>query len=226
MLSRTYAGSPAHTALHACNFTVQHGERVALVGRSGSGKSTLLNILGLLDTPTSGDLEVDGVGVLGMSERDRAACRAAHIGFVFQAFHLLSHLTAQENVELGVLYNRTPVRQRRVAARERLGEVGLHGRGHRLPRQLSGGERQRVAIARALAAQPAVLLCDEPTGNLDRTTSDAVLGLFEHVHSTGIALVLVTHDPQVAATCPRVLSLTDGTLHDASPGQAMPTGSP
>lgn len=212
----TYPGPPPVLALKACDFTVEPGEFVAITGVSGSGKSTLLNVLGLLDLPTGGTYLLDGIDVAELSDTECTALRARKIGFVFQSFHLIDHRTATENVALGLLYSQVPRQRRRDVARAALERVGL---GHRLdaaPATLSGGERQRVAIARALAGEPSVLLCDEPTGNLDNATTGAVLELLATLHIQGTTIVLITHEETVAAQAQRVMCMSDGYLSEVS----------
>ncbi|MCX3060398.1 ABC transporter ATP-binding protein [Streptomyces beihaiensis] len=221
-LGLTYPGPPPVTALHPCELRLEKGEFVTIVGPSGSGKSSLLNILGLLDTPTRGTYRLGGTDTSTLSESRRAALRGREIGFVFQAFHLLPHRTAQENVELAMVYRRTPRRVRRAKAAEVLARVGLAHRAHALPTHLSGGERQRVAVARALVAQPALLLCDEPTGNLDSETAASVLDLLEGLHRDGMTVLVITHDPQVAARGRRVLTIRDGVLDETVPEAVTP----
>ncbi|MFD9895651.1 ABC transporter ATP-binding protein [Amycolatopsis sp. NPDC059027] len=211
---RVYPGTPPVHALRATDLTVRAGEYVAVVGPSGSGKSTLLNLLGMLDTPTGGVYALNGVDVAGLPDADRTTVRGSTVGFVFQAFHLLPHRTATENVELAMLYNRTPRRLRRTRAHEALERVGLGARRDALPTTMSGGERQRVAIARALVNRPSLLLCDEPTGNLDSGTTSAVLDLFGGLHEAGLTMVVITHDPVVAARAGRVLEISDGTMRE------------
>jgi putative ABC transport system ATP-binding protein len=211
-VTKTFPGSTPVHALRSCDVTIYAGEYVAIEGPSGSGKSTLLNILGLLDAPTTGVYTLDGYPTNQLSDADLTALRAHRIGFVFQAFHLVPYRTVVENVELGALYRRTRRRQRRRAAVRVLKQVGL---GHRLwayPPTLSGGERQRVAIARALLNEPALLLCDEPTGNLDTATTDATLGLLERLHRQGLTIIIITHNPEIAARTQRQLRITDGRL--------------
>ncbi|MEU6357438.1 ABC transporter ATP-binding protein [Streptomyces sp. NPDC047072] len=208
----TYPSVPPVAAVRSCDLTVRGGEYVAVVGASGSGKSSLLNVLGLLDRPTAGRYLLDGVDTTGLPDAERTALRAHRIGFVFQAFHLLPHRTAVENVMLGLLYSQVPRRRRRALAAQALERVGL---GHRLdaePTTLSGGERQRVAIARALAVQPSLLLCDEPTGNLDSATARTVLDLIAGLHREGVTIVMITHDTSVADGAGRVVRMRDGVL--------------
>jgi putative ABC transport system ATP-binding protein len=211
-LSYVYPGPPPVEALKSVHLSVYRGDHLALTGPSGSGKSTLLNLIGLLDRPTQGRLEVDGLDMSLASERDRAAVRARRIGFVFQAFHLLPHRTAIENVMLAEICAGVPRRQRFGRAITALGRVGLAQRSEALPTALSGGERQRVAVARALVNEPALLLCDEPTGNLDTATTEELLDLFEALHRSGTTLVIVTHNPAVAVRARRQVTIRDGLL--------------
>lgn len=199
-------------ALQPVDLDVKVGDYLAITGPSGSGKSTLLNVLGLLDTPTGGTYLLDGIDVTGLSDRNRAAVRGHKIGFVFQFFHLLTHRTSLENVELGMAYLGVDPRSRRHRARESLEAVGLAHRIHALPSTLSGGERQRVAIARALATRPRLLLCDEPTGNLDSDNSGEMLELFDNLHANGATLVVITHDDAVARRAERRVGICDGQL--------------
>ncbi|NEA56953.1 ABC transporter ATP-binding protein [Streptomyces sp. SID13666] len=208
----TYPGPPPVAALTACELTVGAGEFVTVVGPSGSGKSTFLNIVGLLDVPTSGSYLLDGIDTGALKDADRTALRGRRIGFVFQSFHLLPYRSAVENVRLALLYGAVPRAESHERAREALARVGL---GHRLdavPTRLSGGEQQRVAIARALVSRPSLLLCDEPTGNLDTATAGAILGLLDELHADGMTIVVITHDPLVAARGARTVSIRDGVL--------------
>ncbi|MEU8841602.1 ABC transporter ATP-binding protein [Streptomyces roseus] len=210
----TYPGPPPVEAFSSCDLSVRRGEFVTVVGPSGAGKSTFLNIVGLLDTPTHGSYLLDGVDTGTLRDTDRTALRGERIGFVFQSFHLLSHRPAWENVALALMYNGTPARQRAVLARETLTRVGLAHRMEALPTALSGGERQRVAIARALAGRPSLLLCDEPTGNLDTATADSIMGLLGELHHAGMTVVVITHDPSVAARGERTLTIRDGVMSE------------
>ncbi|MFD4922971.1 ABC transporter ATP-binding protein [Streptomyces goshikiensis] len=210
----TYPGPPPVPALLPCDLTVHQGEYLTIVGPSGSGKSTFLNIAGLLDAPTHGNYLLDGLDTTEIRDRDRTALRGSRIGFVFQAFHLLPHRNAQENVELAMVYQRIPRTLRRSRARAALDRVGLGHRLEALPTRLSGGERQRVAIARALVTEPSLLLCDEPTGNLDTATAESVLELLDQLHNDGATIVAITHDPQVAVRGQRTVSIRDGRLTD------------
>jgi putative ABC transport system ATP-binding protein len=216
-LGLTYPGPPPVTALRPCDLRIDRGEFVTIVGPSGSGKSSLLNIAGLLDTPTRGTYFLDGIDTAAADEAQRAALRSERIGFVFQSFHLLPHRSAQDNVELAMLYQSTPRRARSSRAAGVLTRVGLGHRAHALPTQLSGGERQRVAIARALVAEPSLLLCDEPTGNLDTETASAILDLLDRLHEDGMTIAVITHDAQVAARGQRTITIRDGVLTDARP---------
>ena len=211
-VERTFDGTPPVEALKATNVVVHQGDYVAIVGPSGSGKSTLLHLLGLLDSPTAGTYRLDGVDTQGISEAEKAGLRATRIGFVFQSFHLLATRTTVENVALGELYVAGSKAERKARAEEALTRVGL---GHRLdayPTTLSGGERQRVAVARALAAAPALLLADEPTGNLDSVTTGSILDLFDELHQSGLTIMMITHDRNVAARADRQLNINDGIV--------------
>ena len=223
--ARTYPGPPPVVALRPTDLTVRAGEHVAIIGPSGSGKSTLLNLLGLLDRPTEGRLFLDGIDTATLNERDRTALRGRRIGFVFQAFHLMPHRSTVENVMLAQLYtDRRPKNERRADAVKALTKVGL---GHRLgasPSTLSGGERQRVAIARALVNRPALLLADEPTGNLDSQTAATVLDLLAGLVADGLTLLVITHDPSVADRAHRTVAIHDGVLTEQhSPARANTT---
>jgi len=216
----TYPGPPPVRALKPADLTIWRGEHVAIMGPSGSGKSTLLNLLGLLDRPTEGRLRIDGIDLGRASERDRAAVRARRIGFVFQSFHLLPHRSAVENVMLAQVYADLPRRRRHQAAMDALAAVGLAGRPDSLPTALSGGERQRVAIARALVNRPSLLLCDEPTGNLDSAATTGLTNLLGHLHGQGTTLVVITHNPAVGALAQRQISIADGVLTERAPSPA------
>ncbi|GAA4630949.1 ABC transporter ATP-binding protein [Actinoallomurus vinaceus] len=208
---KTYPG-PVEV-LHGIDLTIERDEQVAILGPSGSGKSTLLNLIGILDRPTSGTLVVNGQDTAALTDRRLAGLRAAAIGFVFQQFFLLDYRTALDNVADGLLYTATPLRERRRRAAEVLDRVGLGDRlGHR-PAQLSGGERQRVAIARALVGRPALVLADEPTGALDTANGVAVLKLLSELHDDGTTLIVITHDPSVAAAMDREVHIRDGRIH-------------
>ncbi|WP_145828999.1 ABC transporter ATP-binding protein [Streptomyces sp. T12] len=213
---RTFDGDPPVHALRDIDLTVTRGEHLSIVGPSGSGKSTLLNVLGLLDRPTGGDYWLDGVATTRLGDLERTALRGSRIGFVFQSFHLLPYRTIDENVMLAETY-RFPRsgrdrRSRAERARQALDRVGLsHRLGYR-PDRLSGGERQRVAIARALMSEPALLLCDEPTGNLDTKNTESVLGLFDELQHQGMTLLVITHDEAVSRRAGTVVRISDGRL--------------
>ena len=211
-LGREFPGTPPVVALRGVNLTIARGEYVAIVGPSGSGKSTLLNVLGCLDRHTSGDYLFEGVDTATLNDHQRAGLRGQRVGFVFQSFHLMPHRDIVENVMQAELYNRAPREGRRDRAEAALRRVGL---GHRLgflPGTLSGGERQRVAIARAIVHAPALLLCDEPTGNLDSKNSTSVLDLFEELHADGLTVLVITHDETVSRRARRSVRIVDGTL--------------
>jgi putative ABC transport system ATP-binding protein len=201
-------------ALDTVDLDVNRGEAVAVMGPSGCGKSTLLHLIGGLDRPSAGQLSVAGQRVDELSERALAHLRRDEIGFVFQAFHLMDELTAQENVELPALLAGCTPSEARARATELLEDVGLADRARHLPSMLSGGQRQRVAIARALANDPEIVLADEPTGNLDSAAAFEVLGLLESLHAQGLTLVIVTHDERIATTADRLISMRDGAFVD------------
>jgi putative ABC transport system ATP-binding protein len=199
-------------ALRGVSVEIAAGEQLAVVGASGSGKTTMLTVLGTLERPTSGTVQVAGRDVVHASDTELAGLRAHQIGFVFQSFHLQDALTAVENVATGMLYTGLPARQRQEAAQLALERVGLGDRVTHRPPMLSGGERQRVAIARAIAKRPAIILADEPTGNLDSTSGGEVLELMHQLASDGATLVLITHDQQVASSFPRRVTMRDGEI--------------
>ena len=213
-LARTYPGAPPVHALRPADLVIEAGDYVAVTGPSGSGKSTLLHLLGLLDTPTAGSYLLDGLDTSALSDRDRSALRGRRIGIVFQAFHLLPYRTALENVLLAELYNQTPRSARLQAAAGALGEVGLGHRLDALPTTLSGGECQRVAIARALVNRPSLVLCDEPTGNLDSRNAAALMELLDQLNADGLTIVVITHDAGVAAHAGRTVAISDGSLSE------------
>jgi putative ABC transport system ATP-binding protein len=217
-ISKCYrlGGGDVH-ALRGVSLTVRRGEFLAITGSSGSGKSTLMNVLGCLDRPTSGTYSFEGCDVSRLRDDALAGVRNRRIGFVFQQFHLLGRTSARENVELPLVYAGIPRAERRRRAGEALVRVGLGDRQHHFSNQLSGGQQQRVAIARAIVARPALLLADEPTGNLDSTTSDEVMTLLRELGETGMTIALVTHDPEIAASADRIVLIKDGRVaHDTT----------
>ncbi|MEV0387397.1 ABC transporter ATP-binding protein [Nonomuraea sp. NPDC050643] len=211
-VSREFPADPPVRALAEVDLRVDPGDYVAIIGPSGSGKSTLLNILGLLDRPTSGSYRLDGVETTTLRDGARTRLRGTRIGFVFQSFHLLPHRTVVENVMLAEVYGRHPRAGRRARAEEALGQVGMSHRIGFVPDRLSGGERQRVAIARALMARPALLLCDEPTGNLDSRNTEAILDLFDGLRADGLTVLVITHEDEVSARAKRRVRIGDGVL--------------
>ena len=212
----TYPGPPPVTALQPTSLEIQPGEYIAIVGASGSGKSTLLNLIGLLEPPSSGLVFVDGIDVAGLRSKEIADIRARTFGFVFQRFHLMPALTALANVEIALTYQGIRKPERRDTAHAALERVGLGARVGHLPAELSGGEQQRVAIARAIACGQSCLLADEPTGNLDSITSDAVLGLLDDIAQSGTSVLCVTHSPTVARHARRHLDVTDGVVRSTT----------
>jgi putative ABC transport system ATP-binding protein len=204
-------------ALNGVNIEIERGEYVAIMGSSGSGKSTLMNLIGCLDSPTSGVYRLNGVEVQGLGDTDLAGIRNKEIGFVFQTFNLLARTDALHNVELPLIYAGTPRRERRQRAQRALERVGLGDRMHHNPNELSGGQRQRVAVARALVNEPSILLADEPTGNLDSATSKEIMDLFDELHSGGNTVLLVTHEADIAAHAWRQIQLRDGQVLDDHP---------
>ncbi|MGO9829222.1 MAG: ABC transporter ATP-binding protein [Myxococcaceae bacterium] len=205
-------------AVCGCDLEVKRGEYVAIMGPSGSGKSTLMNLIGCLDTPSAGQYYINGNLVSEMSDDDLARIRNKEIGFVFQTFNLLARASALHNVELPLIYAGISSAERQEKAKEALRSVDLEKRMLHKPNELSGGQRQRVAIARALVTEPSLLLADEPTGNLDSATGEEIIGLFEQLHAAGHTLVLVTHEPSIAARCPRAVRLMDGKVVSDGPG--------
>jgi putative ABC transport system ATP-binding protein len=223
-VTKIYPSEPPVTALREVSFTVTSGELVGIVGPSGSGKSTLLQLMGTLDRPSSGHVRITGLDVAALSDRELAALRATRIGFVFQQFFLAEHQTALDNVADGLLYAGVPRTERRTRALDALEMVGLGERPQARPTQFSGGQRQRVAIARALVGSPAIVLADEPTGNLDQATGQAILGLFEELHDLGVTIVVITHDQGIAARVGRRIDMLDGRI--VSDSTLGPSSSP
>ena len=211
-VTKSYLGEPPVLALRGVSLTVGRGELVGIVGPSGSGKTTLLQLMGTLDRPTSGTVRITGLDVAAMADDDVAYLRATRIGFIFQQFFLAEHSTALDNVADGLLYAGIPITQRRERALDALELVGLAERPHARPTQLSGGQRQRVAIARALVGQPAIVLADEPTGNLDQATGQSILALIDQLHHTGSTIVVITHDHAIAEQMPRKVEILDGLI--------------
>ena len=213
---KSYPGNPPVEALRGINLIVRRGELLALVGTSGSGKSTMLNIMGALDRPTSGKLCVDGQDLSNFSDRERSTLRGSRIGFIFQQFHLIAGLSVLENVSTGLLYQGINRSLRMEKATQLLSRVGLGDRMTHLPHELSGGQQQRVAIARALMGDPAIVLADEPTGNLDSETSEEIMDLIHQLNEGGSTIVVVTHDGELARSLPGVVTLLDGLVKSDS----------
>jgi putative ABC transport system ATP-binding protein len=222
-VTKSYPGEPPVLALRGVNLSIGQGELVGIVGPSGSGKTTLLQLMGTLDRPTGGRVRITGLDVATMADEDVAYLRATRIGFVFQQFFLAEHATVLDNVADGLLYAGIPLKQRRERALDALDLVGLAQRPHARPTQLSGGQRQRVAIARALVGQPAIVLADEPTGNLDQATGQSILGLIDRLHQAGSTIVVITHDHVIAERMPRIVEILDGLIL-ADTGPAAPVG--
>lgn len=219
-LWKTYQmGAETVHALRGVSIVIQKGEYVAIMGPSGSGKSTLMNLIGCLDTPSQGDYYLNGKLASGMSDDELATIRNREIGFVFQTFNLLARATSLHNVELPLIYNGTPAKERIEKAKVALDKVQLSDRMMHKPNELSGGQRQRVAIARALVNNPSLILADEPTGNLDSKTSEDIMKLFDHLHSQGNTIITVTHEHDIAARAHRVLSILDGQIASDRAGE-------
>jgi putative ABC transport system ATP-binding protein len=226
-VAKAYPGQPPVHALRGVDLTVYEGELVAIVGPSGSGKSTLLHVIGTLDRPTAGTVRVTGFDVARLSDKQLAALRARRIGFVFQQFFLAEHATLLDNVGDGLIYTGMPARARRRLAAEALDRVGLLERAQSKPSKLSGGQRQRVAIARALVGRPAIVLADEPTGNLDSVTGASIIELLLDLHRQGSTIVVITHDHDLAERMPRRVDVLDGRIvADDAPAASRTTPSP
>jgi putative ABC transport system ATP-binding protein len=211
-VGKTYGEQPPVAALRDVSFSIERGEMVAIVGPSGSGKSTLLHIIGTLEQPSGGTVRIAGVDPAGLRDRDLSLLRAREIGFVFQQFFLAEHTTVRDNVADGLLYAGVSAAERDRRADEALAQVGLADRATFKPREISGGQRQRVAIARALVGRPAILLADEPTGNLDSTTGASIIDLFRRLNAEGATIILITHDLDIADQLPRQIQMLDGRV--------------
>lgn len=221
-VTKTYATDPPVPALRGVSLTVGQGELVAIVGPSGSGKTTLLHIIGTLDRPTTGMVRIDGIDIAGLDDRQLAALRARSIGFVFQQFFLAEHQTVLDNVADGLLYAGVEVRERRVLAAQALARVGLAQRQHARPTTMSGGQRQRIAIARAVVGRPAIVLADEPTGNLDSVTGESLLELLQELNAQGATIIVITHDHDLAAHMHRQIHVRDGLIVSDSSTDSQP----
>jgi putative ABC transport system ATP-binding protein len=213
-------GSNDVPALDGVDFTMNRGEFISIIGQSGSGKSTMLHLLGCLDSPTSGKYELEGNDISDLPDRELSRIRNRHFGFIFQAYNLLSDMTALKNVEQPLIYAKIPAKERRDKAKAMLEKVGLGDRLRHMPSQLSGGQQQRVAIARALVNDPTLLLADEATGNLNTEAGDAILDILQNLHGEGMSIVMVTHDMQIAGTAKRQVTLRDGKVFSDSGGVA------
>ena len=217
-VSKTYPGTPPVKALSNISMSVSEGEFIGIIGASGSGKSTLLHVIGTLTRPTGGSVFINGLETSDLTDQELSVVRSRYVGFIFQDFFLLPGFTAQENVENGLLYTDFPSKERKERAREILDRVGLSHRVNHLPNEMSGGEQQRVAVARALVHQPAFVLADEPTGNLDSTNTAAVLELLIALNLDGTTVIMITHDQEVADKSSRKISFKDGEIDDRLDG--------
>lgn len=211
-ICRSFPSDPPVNALVNINLNVISGEWISITGPSGSGKSTLMNILGCLDRQTSGEYMFNGIDISSINESQRAGLRSRKIGFIFQSFFLLSHRTVLENVMLGEIYQKKPIKERVERAEKVLKQVDMLKRSKFFPTHISGGERQRVAIARALMGEPDILLCDEPTGNLDTKSTEMILGLFEEINKNGQTIIVITHEQDVAERARRCIKMVDGEI--------------
>ncbi|MEG0751799.1 MAG: ABC transporter ATP-binding protein [Oscillospiraceae bacterium] len=209
-------GGEITTVLKGINFSVSKGEFVAILGPSGSGKSTLMNIIGCLDTPTSGDYRLSGLRIADQDEKTLAHIRNKEVGFIFQSFQLLQKQTALENVELPLIYANMPERERKIRARQMLEKVGLADKFDHFPNQMSGGQQQRVAIARAISTRPTVLLADEPTGALDQKTGKQVMDIFHSLNDEGRTIIMITHDANIARHAKRIVRILDGVMSEGA----------
>src|ERR687887_1152067 len=225
-VTKVYGEQPPVHALRGVSFSVRQGELVAIVGPSGSGKSTLLHVIGTLERPTSGVVRINGIDAAGLDDRELSRLRARDIGFVFQQFFLAEHATVRENVADGLLYAGAPAAERNTRADEALERVGLSHRATFKPTKLSGGERQRVAIARALVGRPAIVLADEPTGNLDSTTGASIIALIHELNDAGATILMITHDASLADQLPRQIRMLDGQVVSDTAGDRNAPAAP
>ena len=214
IIKKYQMGEDELTILKGINLSVKKGEFLSILGPSGSGKSTMINIIGCLDTPTSGEYILANQDVSTLNEEELSRIRAKEIGFIFQSFYLLPRLSIIENVELSMIYSGVSAKERREIAAKMLERVGLKGKENHRPNQLSGGQQQRVAIARALATNPSILLCDEPTGALDQATGKQIMALFKELHAEGRTIIMITHDEKIATNADRIIRILDGNISE------------